>query len=72
MTKSAFAPLPEAAQLLGGRKALVTGADSDIGQGIAFELAAHGAAVAVNYVSADYVVGATTSTGALTLYPRFV
>jgi glucose 1-dehydrogenase len=45
-----FAPMPEAAQLLRGRRALVTGADSGIGQGIAYELAAHGAAVAIDHV----------------------
>jgi glucose 1-dehydrogenase len=41
---------PSDARLLQGRRALVTGGDSGIGQGVCFELAAHGAAVAINYV----------------------
>ncbi len=45
-----FEPQPGPAQLLRGRHALVTGADSGIGQGIAYALAAHGAAVAIDYV----------------------
>jgi len=45
-----FSLKPEAARLLPGRRALVTGADSGIGQGIAYELAAHGAAVAINHL----------------------
>jgi glucose 1-dehydrogenase len=44
-----FSMHPEAARLLGGRRAIVTGAASGIGAGIAFELAAHGAAVAINH-----------------------
>ncbi len=41
---------PTDARLLEGRRALVTGGDSGIGEGICLELAAHGAAVAINYV----------------------
>src|SRR3954451_13510829 len=46
-----FALHPEGARLLRGRRALVTGATSGIGRGTAFELAAHGAAVAIDYRS---------------------
>lgn len=45
-----FALHPASTRLLDGRRALVTGGDSGIGQGVCFELAAHGAAVAINYV----------------------
>jgi glucose 1-dehydrogenase len=44
-----FALHPEPGRLLDGRRALVTGATSGIGRGTAFELAAHGAAVAIDY-----------------------
>jgi glucose 1-dehydrogenase len=50
MSEFEFTPKPEAARLLESRRALVTGADSGIGQGIAFELASHGAAVAINHI----------------------
>jgi glucose 1-dehydrogenase len=45
-----FALHPPDARLLDARHALVTGGDSGIGQGVCYELAAHGAAVAVNYL----------------------
>jgi glucose 1-dehydrogenase len=51
MEASNFELRPGPARLLEGRKSLVTGADSGIGRGIAFELAGHGAAVAINYHS---------------------
>jgi glucose 1-dehydrogenase len=50
VTDRSFALHPVDARLLEGRRALVTGGDSGIGQGVCFELAAHGAAVAINYV----------------------
>lgn len=58
MNDFAFAMKPDAARLLDGRRALVTGADSGLGQGIAFELAAHGAAVAINHVGDSSVADA--------------
>ena len=48
-----FALHPPDARLLSGRRALVTGGDSGIGQGVCYELAAHGAAVAINHVGDD-------------------
>ncbi len=50
MEVPSFDPHLSEARLLDGRRALVTGADSGIGQGIAYELAAHGAGVAINHV----------------------
>jgi glucose 1-dehydrogenase len=52
VTDQPFALRPPDARLLEGRRALVTGGDSGIGQGVCYELAAHGAAVAINYVGA--------------------
>jgi NAD(P)-dependent dehydrogenase (short-subunit alcohol dehydrogenase family) len=42
-----FALLPPPARLLEGRRGLVTGGSSGIGAGVALELAANGAAVAI-------------------------
>jgi glucose 1-dehydrogenase len=50
MVDQPFTLHPPDARLLDGRHALVTGGDSGIGEGVCYELAAHGAAVAVNYV----------------------
>ncbi len=67
MERPAFEPQPVEAQRLHGRRALVTGASSGIGQGIALELAAHGAAVAINYRgsadAADSMVAEITGGG---------
>jgi glucose 1-dehydrogenase len=52
VSTASFQPHPAEARLLNGRRALVTGGDSGIGQGACYELAAHGASVAINYVGA--------------------
>jgi glucose 1-dehydrogenase len=57
-----FALHPEAARLLAGRRALVTGATTGIGRGTAFELAAHGAAVAIDYRGKDDEADAMVAT----------
>ncbi|MGB2710951.1 MAG: glucose 1-dehydrogenase [Conexibacter sp.] len=57
-----FEPQPGAAQLLRGRRALVTGADSGIGQAIAYALAAHGAAVAIDHVGSPAIAEAMAET----------
>jgi glucose 1-dehydrogenase len=63
----AFAPHAPEAQLLQGRRALVTGGSSGIGQGTCYELAANGAAVAIAYVGspgpADEMVEEITAAG---------
>ena len=50
LTEEPFTLHPADARLLEGRRALVTGGDSGIGQGVCYELAAQGAAVAINHV----------------------
>jgi glucose 1-dehydrogenase len=52
VSEKPFTLHPTDARLLQGRRALVTGGDSGIGQGVCYELAAHGASVAINYVGA--------------------
>jgi glucose 1-dehydrogenase len=52
VSEKPFTLHPVDARLLQGRRALVTGGDSGIGQGVCYELAAHGASVAINYVGA--------------------
>ena len=71
VTEQPFALHPPDARLLDGRRALVTGGDSGIGKGVCYELAAHGAAVAVNYVggpeAAEAVVAELQGAGAKAL-----
>ncbi len=51
MTEPAITLHPPDARLLEGRTAIVSGATSGIGHGIALELAAHGAGLAIGYLS---------------------
>jgi glucose 1-dehydrogenase len=55
MSPATFTLHPDAARILDGRSALVTGGDSGIGEGVCYELAAHGARVAINYLGAPDV-----------------
>lgn len=55
MSDQPFSLHPPDARLLVGRRALVTGGDSGIGEGVCYELAAHGACVAINYLGAPDV-----------------
>jgi glucose 1-dehydrogenase len=71
VTEPSFQLHPPDARLLNGRRAIVTGGDSGIGQAVCFELAAHGAAVAINYVGspdeAQRMVGEIQGAGAKAL-----
>jgi glucose 1-dehydrogenase len=67
MAAQPFTLHPPDARLLAGRHALVTGADSGIGREVSYELAAHGAAVAINYLEqpaeAQWMVGQIEAAG---------
>jgi glucose 1-dehydrogenase len=71
VTDTQFQLHPPDARLLSGRRAIVTGGDSGIGQAVCFELAAHGASVAINYVgspdAAQEMVGAIETAGSKAL-----
>ena len=55
MSDQPFTLHPADARSLNARRAFVTGGDSGIGQGVCYELAAHGASVAINYVQSPAI-----------------